>query len=200
MRPPRPSKPFARFLKCRVVIAILLVIPRLRLAVLSLSEPPVAVLKVARVVATTVARPAKILPRRRCYPPTHMPRVFALIVLLALAATLAHSAEPTYNIGPGSQTCTNWLAARLGAQSPGAAHDPDRLLVSLAVGWIQGVIVGAAATMPPPTNLKTLAEIPEPAKFTPWIDVYCRTKPGDDLLKASLALHFEVVRRAAAKK
>lgn len=129
-----------------------------------------------------------------------MTRAVPLLLLFALAVSSADAAEPLYNLGPGTQTCTNWLAARLGAQSPGAAHDQDRLLVNLAVGWIQGVIVGSAATMPPPTNLKTLAEIPEPTKFTPWIDVYCRTKPGDDLLKASLALHFEIVRRAEAKK
>ena len=54
--------------------------------------------------------------------------------------------------------------------------------------------------MPPPSNLQTLAEIPEPATFQNWIDVYCRLKPDHNLHKAAIALHSELARRAGVKK
>jgi len=121
-------------------------------------------------------------------------------ILLAIA--IAGLSAPTSPIaaqtikGAGVDSCGDWLQYRqiVAAQR---ATDRDVLLLSMEQSWIDGFVSGINATKSFGTA-DLLGSHPDEGMYV-WVDSYCRSKPLENILSASLALAVALKSQARGK-
>ena len=116
-----------------------------------------------------------------------------ILILLALAGLIAPASAQSIK-GSGNDDCGEWLQHRQSVASRPPSLDRDLLLLNMEESWIDGFISAINATKVF-SNADLLAAHPGEGMYV-WIDNYCRSKPLDNILTASLALAIDLKARA----
>jgi hypothetical protein len=111
-----------------------------------------------------------------------------ILIAIAVVGLIAPAAAQSIK-GSGSDDCGEWLQYRQSVASQ-QATSRDVLLLSMEKSWIDGFVSGINATQAF-GNADLLGSHPGEGMYA-WVDNYCRSKPLDNILAASLALAIEL--------
>lgn len=101
--------------------------------------------------------------------------VFCILVL-------SNSANASAIVGAGSQTCSQWLAARL----PNA---PEAMKILMISHWMQGFLSGSNAVHNVISG--TFRVLPDHKSMTSSIDEYCFANPNHSMFEAGMDMFLK---------
>lgn len=106
-----------------------------------------------------------------------MKKFLTYLSMVVCMLALSNSANASAIVGAGTQTCTQWLAARL----PKA---PEAMKIMLIENWIQGFLSGSNAVHKVVSG--KFRTLPDGHTIAPTIDEYCLANPNHDMFQTGM--------------